>query len=161
MKELKPIKDFEGLYSISKNGDIFSNYKNIYLKQYIDGKGYKFVRLKKNGRYYNKKVHRLIADAFIPNEHNKPQVNHIDGDKTNNNISNLEWCTASENQIHRCRVLKKIWSKKIMCVETGVIYNSIKEAAKSVGVSPSKISCVANNKKYRHTSAGYHWEFVV
>ena len=73
MKELKPIKDFEGLYSISKNGDIFSNYKNIYLKQYIDVKGYKFVRLKKNGRYYNKKVHRLIADALTPQQrHREP-----------------------------------------------------------------------------------------
>lgn len=66
----------------------------------IDTRGYKLVRLCVNGRHFNKTVHRLVASAFIPNPENKPQVNHINGQKTDPHVTNLEWCTGSENCQH-------------------------------------------------------------
>lgn len=70
-----------------------------------DGKGYLFVSLSKDGKRYLKKVHRLVAQAFIPNPFRKPQINHKNGDKTNNGIDNLEWVTNAENMLHAYRVL--------------------------------------------------------
>lgn len=68
------------------------------LKLHINNKnGYMYVSLNKNGKSFNKRLHILVAQAFIPNPENKPQVNHIDGNKENNNLENLEWCTSSYN----------------------------------------------------------------
>jgi len=66
----------------------------------VYGNGYYYVCLSKNGKVRKFKVNRLVAQAFIPNPDNKPFVNHIDGDKLNNNVNNLEWCTQSENMLH-------------------------------------------------------------
>lgn len=112
----KDIKDFEGIYQISNLGRIKRLAKRIYNegligKKYFDSKerilkpstiskGYKGITLTKDKKRYSKKVHRLVAETFIPNPENKPQVNHIDCNKENNRIDNLEWCTNSENQIH-------------------------------------------------------------
>ena len=94
-----PIKGYEGLYEISKNGKVLSfKRRPAILKQY-KGRYYK-VGLTKDGIQKHFFVHRLLAIAFIPNPHNKPYVNHIDGNKLNNSLDNLEWCTASENAIH-------------------------------------------------------------
>lgn len=87
-------------YNISENGIIFDTLKNKERKQYNNG-GYANVSLD-NKMYF---VHRLVAMKFIPNPENKPQVNHIDGNRLNNRVENLEWVTCSENHKHRYRVL--------------------------------------------------------
>jgi hypothetical protein len=95
----KPILGFEGLYEISNLGKVRNN-KGETLKQGIKRTNctcYKLVNLWKDGRYYKKYVHRLIAEAFIPNPDNLPMVNHKDEDGTNNSIDNLEWCTREYN----------------------------------------------------------------
>lgn len=101
MKEIwKDIKDYEGLYQVSNCGNIRSMKRNIILKPSINHKGYLQVVLYKNNISKTKRIHRLVAENFILNLQNKPQINHIDGNKRNNNLNNLEWCTNSENQKH-------------------------------------------------------------
>lgn len=108
----KPIKDLENLYEVDTLGNIYSLpkvrktpttefvTKERVLKPYKNSWGYLLVDLRKDNKRYLKCVHRLVAETFIPNPENKAQVNHKDGNKLNNNIENLEWCTCSENQQH-------------------------------------------------------------
>jgi hypothetical protein len=92
---------YEGLYEVSSTGKIRNKKRGKLRKLYIEHKGYVSVTLKRKGLdQKGMKVHRLVAMAFIPNPEMKPHVNHKDGDKTNNNDWNLEWCTISENAIH-------------------------------------------------------------
>lgn len=101
MEEIwKDIKDFEGLYQISNFGKVKNSRTNRILKNKKDKDGYLYVILSKKSKIKALKIHRLVGIAFISNIKNKPQINHIDGDKTNNNINNLEWCTHEENMKH-------------------------------------------------------------
>lgn len=109
-EEWKDIKDFEGLYQISNYGRVKSVskiskingrvYPTIIMTCHPNTKKYLEVELCKNGKQHRYRIHRLVANAFIPNQENKPQVNHKDGNKQNNRLDNLEWCTNGENQIH-------------------------------------------------------------
>lgn len=104
-----PIEGYEDRYEVSNTGKVRSlNYrmtgKKKELKPIMQGKGYHAVGLCKNGKMKWGKVHRLVADAFIPNPENKREVNHKDGNKQNNHADNLEWSTASENQKHAYRL---------------------------------------------------------
>ena len=108
----KPVKDLEGLYEVDDKGNVYSlprlkrtpttTYlsKERKLKPYNNGYGYMLVDMRKDGKRYFRLVHKLVAEAFIPNPNNLPQINHKDGNKANNCIDNLEWCTCSENQLH-------------------------------------------------------------
>lgn len=87
-------------YAVTRDGRVFSIRANTFLKLTQDPAGYLSVGLSKNGKKYKYLVHRLVALAFIPNEENKPTVNHKDGNKTNNTVDNLEWATYSEQVIH-------------------------------------------------------------
>ena len=102
----KQIKEYPR-YSVSNLGRVKNNNTDKVLKGYMDFKGYQRVCIHCRGEGIRKdlKVHRLVAEAFVPNPDNKPQVNHIDGNKQNNAASNLEFCTNQENQLHAYRVL--------------------------------------------------------
>ena len=99
----KQINNFP-MYSVSDTGKVM-NTKTGRTLSLIDNHGYCMVHLYKNGMRYNKLVHRLVAEAFIPNSSNKPFINHIDGIRNNNLVGNLEWCTNQENIIHAYKVL--------------------------------------------------------
>lgn len=99
--EIKPIKNFEGVYAAREDGEIISlKHNKIAVRKGGISSGYRSYSLRKDGVQTQHLGHRLIAEAFIDNPENKPQVNHIDGDKTNNAASNLEWVTVSENAKH-------------------------------------------------------------
>lgn len=89
----KPIKGYEGLYYITESGEVYSSIQNKWLKQTINPNGYPMVGLQGE----KKLVHRLVAEAFIPNPNNLPQVNHKDENKKNSHVNNLEWCTSKYN----------------------------------------------------------------
>lgn len=98
----KPIFGYENLYYVTVYGDIIStkNFKQgkiILLEQTINTSGYLQVGLYKDSRIKSHRIHRLVAQAFIPNPENKPQINHINEDKLDNRIENLEWCTSEYN----------------------------------------------------------------
>ena len=100
----KDIEGFEGIYKVSSEGVVVGTprrgTKGGVVKQYKTKYGYMQYQLYKNGKLYHAYVHRLIAQHFTPNPDNKPFVNHIDGNKLNNNIENLEWVTHDENLKH-------------------------------------------------------------
>lgn len=107
---MRPIPGYEGLYSVTEDGKVFSHLRNKFLalKRHQRGKvskelNYTKVSLCKGGSVKLVAVHRLVATAYIPNPENKPQVNHIDGIRSNNSVSNLEWATAKENIAHAIR----------------------------------------------------------
>ena len=94
---------FDGSYTVSESGEVFSNYHHRFLKGGVYPNGYEFVGLTLNGKTRNYMRHRLVAIAFIPNPNNLPYVNHIDGNKRNNRVENLEWCTPVGNVQHAIR----------------------------------------------------------
>ena len=106
-------------YLIYPDGTVFSIKREMFLKPYKNKIGYYVVRLYKNGKGYMKTIHRLMGLTFIPNPNGKPQIDHIDRDKTNNNVENLRWATISENQqntSHQCN--NKLGIKNIRYNET-------------------------------------------
>ena len=105
----KPILNFEELYEISTLGRV-SNYRK-FMKTYTINSGYHALKLVKNGVRTSVLLHRLVAEAFIPNPDNKSEVNHIDGNKENNSVDNLEWVTSSENKIHALRSGLRIYNE--------------------------------------------------
>ena len=109
MQDWKPVRGYEGLYEVSSHGTVKSceqitaDGKHLATKKLNGGcypNGYEFVCLRKDGHNRNRMIHRMVAEAFIPNPDNLPVVNHRDGNKHNNDMTNLEWCTNSQNRKH-------------------------------------------------------------
>lgn len=146
VEEWKNIVGYDGLYQISNLGNIRNKNKN--LKPALSGK-YLTIPLYKNGKQKTFLIHRLVAEHFLPNIECKKTVNHIDGNTTNNNVNNLEWNTYSENIKHSFNKLGRKAtflgkstpiSKKVICEETGEIYESCRKASISMGIHPMSIS---------------------
>jgi len=147
--EWQPVKEFEGFYEISNGGDVRSLERvvphkicrNITIKQKlldtrINNSGYLEVRLSKHGKTYTKFIHILKAQVFVPNPGNKTYVNHIDGNKLNNDNDNLQWCTHSENIKHAyANGLIKPICKPVIDICTGDTFESAKIAARVYQIS--------------------------
>ena len=191
MEIWKDVKGYEGLYQVSDLGNVKSldrvvNYKGknqhkefTTLKTFkgemkkltINQHGYYQIVLYKCGKKKNVLVHRLVAEAFLPNLENKLTVNHIDGNRLNDNVSNLEWATQQEQQDHAINVLgfkptiskkcrdrqKELHQRKVRRSD-GVIFNSIKEASQGNDLVRRHISEVCKGK--RKSTGGYSWEYV-
>lgn len=170
-EEWRAIKGYEGLYEVSNFGNVRSLARKVYRRfswvmlkgktlKPANIKGYRKVVLCKNGKSKLCAIHRLVAEAFIPNPSNLPQVNHKDENKANNTVSNLEWCTHSYNMNYGTILDKKISKQgyKIRCVETGEVFQSIREAAKAVNSTHQNISACLRGKT--KTAKKYHWELI-
>lgn len=182
MEEIfKDIHGFEGLYLISSFGRIKSlgNGKSSdprtkverFLKTRIKNSGYEQVKLCKNGKCNHYLVHRLMAVTFIENRNNLPEINHIDGNKQNNTLSNLEWVSSSENQIHAFKLglQKSIKGKDnkqsipvLQLSKDGLLikeWGSIKQIKREAGLNTyGIIGCCKNKVKYK-TAYGFKWQY--
>ena len=144
-----------GNYTVDENGRIFNKKRKKYLKTYLNAYGYPAIDLWKNGKKKYFLVHRLVAEAFVPNPNNYKEINHKDENPANPNVDNLEWCTRKYNNNYGNR-LSKI-SSKVKCVETGNIFCSIREAERQTGIKSAAICMVCNGK--RKTAGGFSWRF--
>lgn len=151
----KAVKGYEGLYEVSNTGYVKSfQFKKPFIKKFNKNRqGYLSVALCKDNNIKLVKVHRVVAEAFIPNPDNKPQVNHKDGNKANNRVENLEWVTASENIKHSFATglqtmdLRKIKVSKYTLEGKFVkTYNSIAEASADTGISTGNITTCCQGK---------------
>jgi hypothetical protein len=147
-------------YEVSESGVVRNKENGKQLKTFVNDTGYKIVSLWINNKDKKFRVHRLVAEAFIPNLENKPQINHIDGNKLNNYVGNLEWATNSENIMHRYYNLGLGTMRKVRCVETGVVYQSQKEAERKTGINGANISSCCRHRPRYFTAGGYHWEYI-
>lgn len=170
----KDIKGYEGLYQISNLGKVkriprnivnkngYSLLKEMFLTPYVDDVGYFRIGLKLNSKTTHRRIHRLIATTFIPNPENKPQVNHINGIKTDNRLENLEWVTSLENTNHAIKagLIKRNGennaSSKLIEIQVLDIKERLKKGetgssiAKIYNVHASTISLIKRNIKWNH-----------
>lgn len=152
---MKDVKGYEGLYSVTSCGKVWGYKRKGFLSPRLHN-GYLRVSLSKDGVAKDFFVQRIVAEAFIPNPNNLPQVNHKDENKTNNTPQNLEWCDAKYNINYGTRNLRM--SKGVRCVELNKTYNSITEAARDTKARIQNISaCLLGLQK---TTGKYHWECI-
>lgn len=156
----KQIIGFEN-YSVNENGVVVNTLTNHIKLPCYNNRGYLFVDLYKHNKRHREYVHRIVANAFIPNPQNKPYINHIDGNPHNNSVINLEWCTPIENVEHASKIIctmnqyllanmKKKKAVKQIDRKSGKLVNvfsSIQEASRATGIPSSNIVCVLKGRQ--------------
>lgn len=151
----KDVKGFEGLYRVSNTGKVLSLPRNgtngSIRKQSIDKDGYKQIILFKDNKKYYKRVHRLVAEAFIPNLKEKPEINHLNNNRKDNRVENLEWCTNKENlEYSHKQKRQRINAKPIKAINKDLnlvlYFKSEREASRFLSIKQYKISRYLNNK---------------
>lgn len=157
----KDVVGYEGLYKVSNLGNVYTNYYKRLLTKH-EKNGYYYVYLSSNGKQSFKFIHRLVAQAFIPNPNNLPCINHKDENRTNNTVENLEWCNHLYNNNYGKHLERVSESNKKPCVGVNVnndsdirIFNSRQEAAQWANVPSTHITRVIKGK--RKSAGGYKW----
>jgi hypothetical protein len=162
MEKYIDVKGFENKYLISNLGNIKSVKSGKVLNQYSHFAGYKIISIYNKSIKKTIKVHRLVADAFIPNIENKPQVNHINGIKTDNRVENLEWVTAKENIMHayennliKSKSTRKIFRYNLQGEISKIYKNSTEAILDGFSISNISLCCTKKRKTYKN----YLWEY--
>jgi hypothetical protein len=174
MEVWKDVKGYEGLYQISNTGKVkrilFKNRMTTKAREKLltpcknEKTGYVQVSLFKDGKGKLFLVHRLVAEAFIPNNNNLPQVNHKDENKENNNVNNLEWCTAKYNleygtaRQRQANTIKQKVEQYDLQGNLLKIWDGVIDASKSLKINASNISSCCHNR--RKSAGGYVWEYT-
>jgi hypothetical protein len=160
-EEWRDVVGFEGRYKVSNLGRI-QNAKGVMMKFQVNRGGYERLTLRHDDhKDYDFTVHRVVAYAFIPNIENKPQINHIDGNRRNNNVDNLEWCTQSENILHAFKLgnkdqsgihnnMAKITEKIVRDIRKRSKTELQKNLAKEYSLSKANICMIVNRKTWAH-----------
>lgn len=169
----KDVAGYEGLYQVSCLGRVRSldtidslgrKHVGVILKDADNGNGYRVVCLHKQGTRRTRTVHSMVAIAFVNNPNAFTEVNHLDGDKRNNRSDNLEFCNRRSNMIHAVKtgLHTKFGQKQVMCVETGVVFDSTKAAEIWAGIKSGngRISSCCKHRRGAKTCGGYHWRYV-
>ena len=175
MEEWKPISGYENLYEVSTHGRVRNRHGRILAQNKKKNSDYMRVHLAKNNTAKHFLVHRLVAMAFLPMEEGKDTVNHLDHDKTNNHVDNLEWCTLKENcayaaQEGRYKVPYDNLKKGLALLKKGVIgtdadgneyvFESIAQAQRVTGANTAHIAGCCNGVYGRKTAKGFSWRFA-
>ena len=165
-EEWKPIPGYEGLYEVSNYGRVRSfkwSSNGKILSPGKDGSGYCFVNLCKDGKAKLRTIHRLVAEAFIPNPNNFPQVNHMDECKKNNYFENLEWCSSAYNNSYgtRTRRMAEKNSKPVVQLDKKgnfiSEFESLREASRRTGIDDASICRCCNHKPGYKSAGGFVW----
>lgn len=149
------------LYDVSDKGHVRNRKTGHVLKTYISDKGYERVRIMKDGTPHTCNIHKLVADTHVPGYSDGMLATHIDGNRRKNESDNLEWKTKKD-------ISKSLFSngkkpthrmKPVRCIETGKVYNSIKDCSIDMKLNYKSVSKCANNR-YQKTKNGYHFELI-
>jgi hypothetical protein len=163
----RPVKDWEEKYEVSNRGRVRIRSNGYIMSPHTINTGYLQIKLTHNKRSKQCLVHRLVAEAFLDNDSGLPEVNHIDEDKTNNNLWNLEWCTRKynhdyndvqklkRNRKHAHKVPVAQYTKEGRLVAE---YKSLTDASKATGITLGMIARASNGE--RKTTGGYVWKRV-
>lgn len=158
----KPIQGFEGLYAVSSKGRVMNLKSGKVMKNNINPNGYAFVALYKGDNTKPKAVtvHKLVATAFIENTDNLPEVNHIDENKINNDVTNLEWVSASQNQRHSAHTKSCRINQLTLDGEFIRTWESSEQIKRELGFNQGNIiQCCKRNKNYSHVG-GFKWQYA-
>ena len=148
---MRDIKNYEGLYAVTSCGKVWSYKNKMFLTPVATKEGYLRVRLYKNGKYKNYRIHRLVAEAYIPNPENLPEVDHIDENKTHNYVNNLQWLTRRDNN-------RKSKNKPILQYTLDGEFVREWECTADVGYEVCGHICQCLKGK-RKTAYGYIWKY--
>lgn len=172
-EQWKEIPEFNGAYQISSYGRLKSVERTVkhpqgscvlkekILSEVVNKRGYIEYQITHNGNHYSRKAHRLVAEAFIPNVNNLPQVNHIDAVKTNNHVENLEWCDNQHNILHAYEhgLNRRVHKIEQLDIDGKVVHvwQSSGEACRLAGYNRANIhaACKGKLKTYK----GYIWRY--
>lgn len=156
METWKQVEGYPHLF-VSSEGRVWSTFYSRYLRSHLTNRGYLRVCLAKNRRRKLVHLHRLVAEAFIPNPKGLTDVDHINGNKLDNRVDNLQWISRGDN-IRKAGDARWKGAKSVICIETGKVYKSVNEASRELKVPIAIISAIARGEygSYRNLHFEYY-----